>query len=155
MLSNRPYLLRAFYQWIVDSNCNPILVIDANNPRCKIPRDFVEGNEIVFNVSPSAIRDMKISNENVEFKASFSGVIHIISAPIKAVLAVYAEENGEGIFFDAEDDTDGVVEGTGVPMLRGVDNIVTADRIDQDFEQGMEAIKTTPPKGKPFLTLVE
>ena len=66
--------------------------------------DYAEGGEIVFNISPTAVRDLKISNELVEFKASFSGVIHLISAPIKAVLAVYAEENGEGLFFDAEDD---------------------------------------------------
>ena len=79
MLSNRPYLLRAFYQWIIDSNCTPILVIDAHYPRCKIPKDYVEDGEIIFNISPSAIRDLKITNELIEFKASFSGVIHIIS----------------------------------------------------------------------------
>ncbi len=79
MLSNRPYLLRAFYQWIVDSGCTPILVLDANNPRCKVPMDYAEGGEIVFNISSSAVRDLKMLNEAVEFKASFSGVIHIIS----------------------------------------------------------------------------
>lgn len=107
MLSNRPYLLRAFYQWIVDSACTPILVLDANHPRCKVPRDFAEGGEIVFNISATAIRDLKMSNESIEFKASFSGVIHLIYAPVSAILAIYAEENGEGIFFDAEDETDG------------------------------------------------
>ena len=116
MLSNRPYLLRAFYQWIVDSSCTPILVIDANHPRSKIPRDFVEGGEIVFNISPGAIRDLKMLNDIVEFKASFSGVIHFISAPVNAILAVYAEENGEGIFFDAEEDADG--------QLQGISNVV-------------------------------
>ncbi len=112
MLSNKPYLLRAFFQWIVDSGCTPILVIDANNPQCKIPVDFVEGDEIVFNISPSAIRDLNIANDVVEFKASFSSVVHLIAAPIKGILAIYAEENGEGIFFDAEDDAnDGEEEG--------------------------------------------
>ena len=101
MLSNRPYLLRAFYQWIVDSACTPIIVIDAKNPRSKVPQDFVEGGEIVFNISSNAIRDLKMTNDAVEFKASFSGIVHIVSAPIGAILSVYAEENGEGIFFDA------------------------------------------------------
>ena len=102
MLSNRPYLIRAFYEWIVDSNCTPILVINAEHPRCHVPRDYVEGGEIVFNISSSAIRDLKINNEQVEFKASFSGVIHLISAPTKAILAVYAEEE--------ESETDGIVQ---------------------------------------------
>lgn len=113
MISNRPYLLRAFYQWIVDSQCTPILVVDATNPRCKIPMEYVEGGEIVFNISPAAVRDFKISNEWMEFNASFAGVIHLICAPIKAILALYAEENGEGIFFDGEEgsgDLDGVIE---------------------------------------------
>src|SRR3990167_2709059 len=104
MLSNRPYLLRAFYQWIVDSGCTPILVIDAANTQCKIPADFIEGGEIVFNVSSVAVRDFQISNQHIEFRASFSGIGHFISAPVNAILAVYAEENGEGLFLDAEED---------------------------------------------------
>lgn len=153
MLSNRPYLLRAFYQWIVDSQCTPILVIDANNPRCKIPMDYAEGGEIVFNVSSSAVRDLKIANDFVEFKASFSGVIHIISAPVKAILAVYAEENGEGIFFDAEEDGDEDEETlTGeVAPLRKIDggmNGLVMESTDR------EIIKSEP-RAKPFLKLVE
>lgn len=148
MLSNRPYLLRAFYQWIVDSNCNPILVIDANNPRAKIPQDFAEGGEIVFNISPTAVRDLKMLNELIEFKASFSGVIHIISAPVKAILAIYAEENGEGIFFDAEDDVDGADD---VVQLRGIDGSSGIDSISQSSDADDVAIV----KAKPFLKLVE
>lgn len=148
MISNRPYLLRAFYQWIVDSQCNPILVIDANNPRCKIPQDYVEGGEIVVNISPTAIRDLKMANESIEFKALFSGVIHIISAPIKAVLAVYAEENDEGIFFDAEEEDGGTDEGI---QLKEIDGFATVDSMEQQVITG----ETSSTKAKPFLKLVE
>lgn len=150
MLSNRPYLLRAFHEWIVDSACTPILVIDANNPKCKIPRDFAEGGEIVFNISNHAIRDLKMTNESVEFKASFSGVIHIIYAPIKAILAVYAEENGEGIFFDAEeadDEVDAIT--TEVVQLKSIDGAI-ADNLLQNVSS-----TETAKKAKPFLKLVE
>lgn len=147
MLSNRPYLLRAFYQWIVDSACTPILVIDANNPRCKIPRDYADGGEIVFNVAPIAVRDFKISNETAEFKASFSGVIHIISAPINGILAIYAEENGEGLFFDAEEES---ISGGEVMQMRNVDNS-DIEPIDQNISHSQ--VNTV--KSKPFLKLVE
>ncbi len=150
MLSNRPYLLRAFYQWIVDSQCNPILVIDANNPRSKIPQDYVEGGEIVFNISPTAIRDLKITNESIEFKASFSGVIHIISAPIKAVLAIYAEENGEGIFFDAEEESGGTDD---IIQLKGIEGTASLDRLDD--QQAPSGETPTNNKSKPVLKLVE
>lgn len=105
MLSNKPYLIRAFYDWIVDSACTPYILINAAYPRCKVPLEFVENNEITLNVSPQAIRDLKITKDAVEFRASFSGIVHIISAPIKSVLAIYAQENQQGMFFDYEEET--------------------------------------------------
>jgi stringent starvation protein B len=146
MISNRPYLLRAFYQWIVDSACTPILVIDANHPRCNIPQDYAEGGEIVFNISPVAVRDLKITNELIEFKASFTGVIHIISAQIKSILAVYAEENGEGIFFDSEEDDD---SGSDVAQLREIDGSCPNNTSTDALSNNMST------RSKPILKLVE
>lgn len=162
MLSNRPYLLRAFYQWIVDSRCTPILVLDANNPRVNVPSQFIDSGEVVLNISPSAVIDFKISNHVVEFSASFSGVSHYISAPVGAVLGLYAEENNEGLFLDA--DEDGMVEIEDAPRaplralakpersvpLRGIDGM-NAEPLD-NFEFDAPII---PPKHKPFLKLVE
>lgn len=150
MISNKPYLLRAFQQWIVDSACTPILVIDAKHPRCKIPQDYAEGGEIIFNISPVAVRDLKITNELIEFKASFSGVIHIISAPITSILSIYAEENGEGLFFDPEEDSDdnsNIVEGeasnSGIVRLKEIEDTGSSVTIDQTS------------RSKPILKLVE
>jgi stringent starvation protein B len=148
MLSNRPYLLRAFHQWIVDSKCTPIMVLDANNPRCKFPADHAEGGEIVFNVSSTAVRDLKMTNYGVEFKASFSGVVQVISAPIKAVMAVYAEENGEGIFFEAEAD-----DGTDLYEVEGIDNAASATAETQTA--AADPAIAPQQKAKPFLKLVE
>jgi len=142
MLSNKPYLIRAFYEWIIDSTCTPFLVINANYPRCNVPQNYVENGEITLNISPSAIRDLKISNDIVEFRASFSGVVHIISAPVKAVLAIYAQENQQGMFFDFDElddtgDTGGEGEGT---TLLGADN---------------EEVTTNGKPVRPHLKLVE
>lgn len=150
MKSNRPYLVRAFYEWIVDNDCTPILVIDAHYPKCKIPMDFAEDGEIVFNISSTAVRDLKISNDMVEFKASFSGVIHLISAPINGVLAVYAEENGEGLFLDAEE---GDVD-IGAIQLKATDNVISSDQPKKDIPAPAQS-EVSAGKNKPFLTLVE
>lgn len=153
MLSNKPYLIRAFYQWIVDSECTPILVLDANNPRCKIPLDYAEGGEIVFNISSVAIRDLKITNDSIQFKASFSGVIHIISAPIKAILAIYAEENGEGLFLDAEetkDDDDEEATLSDIVPLKSIDGLMPIEPLGHELNMNIPKEKT-----KPFLKLVE
>jgi len=115
MLSSKPYLMRAFYDWIVDSGCTPFVLINASNPRSRVPREFVRDGQITLNIAPAAIRDLVIRADAIEFRASFSGVIHVISAPMRAVLAVYAEENGRGMFFDQEDNEEGTEgEGAGV-----------------------------------------
>ena len=136
MLSNKPYLIRAFYNWIIDSRCTPILVVNANYPRCVIPDQHVENGEIIFNISPEAIRDLVIHYDKVEFKASFSGNVQVISVPVKAVLAVYAEENKQGMYFDYEEEDffDDQEEGEGT--------------VDASFA-------SSESKGKPHLRIVE
>lgn len=111
MLSNKPYLIRAFYDWIADSGCTSYLVANATFSRCKVPQQFVANGEIILNISPNAVRDINIGKDTIEFRASFTGVVHIISVPIKAVLAIYPQENQEdGMFFDYEEEGDvGVV----------------------------------------------
>lgn len=106
MLSNKPYLIRAFYQWIIDSACTPYVVINANFPHCRVPLEHVENGEITLNISPVAVRDFSLTNDLLEFRASFSGVVYHISAPTKAILAIYANENQQGMFFDYEDMVD-------------------------------------------------
>jgi stringent starvation protein B len=157
MISNRPYLLRAFHQWIIDSSCTPILVINARHPRCKIPQDYAEGGEIVFNISPMAVRDLTITNELIEFKASFSGVIHIISAPIKSILSIYAEENGEGLFFDSEEE-DGSETGNGHYNMDVTSDVVHLKEVEDLGVHPISSDQLTNKdvtKSKPVLKLVE
>lgn len=144
MLSNKPYLIRAFYDWIVDSRCTPFVVINANYPRCQVPLEYVENGEITLNISPEAIRDLKISNDFIEFRASFSGIVHIISAPVKATLAIYAQENQQGMFFDDEDNE--TVEGEGSGDIHLMPESTT--RME-------ESVSSTKGKGKAHLKLVE
>lgn len=138
MLSIRPYLLEAFYQWVVDSRCTPILLVDASHPQCRIPQEFLEDGEAVFNISPHAVRDLKISKDSgISFKASFSGVIHVIAVPLACVLALYAEENGDGYFPEEENTLFSSATASLAPMSQA------------DVEVNL--VK----KNKPFLTLVE
>lgn len=107
MLSNKPYLLRAFYQWIVDSGCTPFLVISAKG-NSSIPSEYIENGEIILNVSPDAIRDLNINAKRVDFRASFSGKVHSITTPIGSILSIYAHENGQGMFFEYEEEPEDV-----------------------------------------------
>jgi stringent starvation protein B len=139
VLSNKPYLIRAFYQWILDSGCTPYVVINATSPRCRVPVEYIENGEITLNISPIAVRNLNITNDLLEFSASFSGVIHFISAPTKAILAIYANENQQGMFFDYEDITDDDAAGTSG---------------SQD-QQNNTAVNTSNQKNRSHLKLVE
>jgi stringent starvation protein B len=106
MLSSRPYLLRAVHEWIVDSDCTPHLLIDAEFPGLEVPDLARKGDKVVLNVSPAAVRDLIIDSELISFVARFGGVSRAVSVPVNAVQAVYARENGRGMMFPEEDDLD-------------------------------------------------
>ena len=103
MNSSRPYIIRALYEWIVDNGCTPYLLVDANLERVLVPDEYVENGKIVLNVSPSAVRDLSLGNEEITFNARFGGNARELHFPVMAVLAVYARENGKGIMFSDDD----------------------------------------------------
>ena len=102
MPPNRPYLLRAFYDWIVDNDCTPHLVVNAEYPAVQVPVQFVQDGQIVLNISPSAVTQFDMDNQQLSFNARFSGQPMQVYVPMGAVLAIYARENGEGTVFTQE-----------------------------------------------------
>ena len=107
MTSSRPYLVRAFYEWIVDNGLTPQLIVDATVEGVAVPQEFVHDGRIVLNVAARAVRNLELGNDFVSFSARFSGSPFSIEVPIRAVLAVYAAENGVGMAFQEEDGDDG------------------------------------------------
>lgn len=103
MTSNKPYLLRAIYEWIVDNNTTPHVVIFADNPQVIVPQQFVEEGRIILNISPTAAKDLLIDNEGMSFSARFGGKPYNVYSPMEAVLALYASENSQGMSFELDD----------------------------------------------------
>lgn len=106
MTSSRPYLIRAFYEWIVDNHLTPYLVLNAEIDGVHVPTQYIEEGRIVLNISPTAASALMMENEFIEFKGRFSGVAMRVHAPIKAVIAIYARENGRGMVFNEEEEGD-------------------------------------------------
>lgn len=106
MKSRRPYLVRALYEWIVDNHLTPYLLVHVETEGVDVPSEFVTDGRIVLNASASAVRDLRMENEAISFSARFAGVPRNVNLPMRAVLAVYARENGQGMFFDGVDETD-------------------------------------------------
>ena len=102
MKSSRPYLIRALYDWIVDNGCTPHVLIDAHAAGVEVPQQYVKDGQIVLNVSPGAVANLLISNEDISFRGRFGGIATDIRAPVGAVMGIYARENGRGMVFEAE-----------------------------------------------------
>lgn len=107
MTSNKPYFIRAIYEWICDNNLTPYVVVNAKDHSVQVPTQYVEDGKIILNISPEAAHALLINNEKVEFMARFSGAAMKVYAPIRAILAIYARENGQGMIFNEEPEEGG------------------------------------------------
>lgn len=145
MTPSKPYIMRALYEWIVDNECTPYMLVAAEAPGVVVPEGFAEHGQLVLNLSPSAVRHFSMGNEAVSFEARFAGVPHQLFVPLYAILAVYAQENGQGMFFDPEEPPEDLAEGVGSPALV------------KDDAKGMEEESQPPPKqgGRPGLRIVK
>lgn len=102
MLVQRPYLLRAYYDWIVDSEFTPHIIVDATKPAVEVPQQFVEDGKIVLNIAPRSVMQFSMDNEAVAFNARFSGQAMQVYVPLYAIEGIYARENGAGTIFPQE-----------------------------------------------------
>jgi stringent starvation protein B len=104
MTSLKPYLIRSIYDWIIDNQLTPYLLVNAETEHANLPKEFIEDGKIVLNIRPEAIQGLSIGNDEIQFNARFSGKPMQIVAPVTAVMAIYAKENGKGMVFDQEGD---------------------------------------------------
>ncbi len=98
----RPYLLRAYYDWLINNEFTPYLVVDATYPMVKVPVEYVKDGQIVLNLSANATGNLALTNDFIQFNARFRGVAQDIYIPMGAALAIYARENGDGVMFEPE-----------------------------------------------------
>ncbi len=115
---SQPYLLRAIYEWIVDNELTPYLLVDASNDDVQVPRQYIENGKIVLNIAPRAVSNLELKNELVQFNARFSGQAMDVFFPTQSVLAIYAKENGQGMVFNDGNDTEPEPPKPSKPSLR-------------------------------------
>lgn len=96
----RPYLVRAIYDWIQDNQLTPYLVVNADEANVSVPRQHVKDGQIVLNIAAHAVHQLHIDHDAIQFNARFGGVSQLVYAPMRAVMGLYARENGQGLFFD-------------------------------------------------------
>lgn len=106
----RPYLIRALYEWCTDNGYTPHIVVSVDGS-VRVPREYVKDGEIILNIGPDATGALRLGNDDIEFKARFSGIVRDIRIPVGRVLAIFARESGQGMGFpviDADTEPTGI-----------------------------------------------
>ncbi|MCI1181827.1 ClpXP protease specificity-enhancing factor [Enterobacter cloacae] len=156
----RPYLLRAFYEWLLDNQLTPHLVVDVTLPGVLVPMEYARDGQIVLNIAPRAVGNLELANDEVRFNARFGGVPRQVSVPLAAVLAIYARENGAGTMFEPEAAYDEEVaslnedDATGERDSDTVMSVIDGDKPDR--QDGNDPDDDPPPRGgRPALRVVK
>lgn len=102
MTSNRPYLLRALYEWINDNAMTPYILVDAGHPGVQVPQQAIKDGRVVLNIAARAVSQISLGDAEIGFLARFGGVSQHVRVPVGAVLAIYAQESGQGMTMPEE-----------------------------------------------------
>lgn len=158
MTPNRPYLLQAYYDWLMDNELTPHVVVDAYVPGTQVPQQYVKDGQIVLNITSTAVANLQIGHDSIEFNARFGGVPQQVVLPMAAIVAIYARENGAGTVFDTEDayQLEAEPEDAGLSVV----NPEMKEQLDSSSDEP-SAVENTPdekapePKRRGHLTLVK
>lgn len=151
MTPNRPYLLQAYYDWLMDNELTPHVVVDAFVPGTQVPQQYVKDGQIVLNITSSAVGNLQIGHEYIEFNARFGGVPQQVVLPMASIVAIYARENGAGTVFDVEE----AYQLEDDEFESGLSVVEEAEDEDVVIEAVDETPKTSEPKRRGHLTLVK
>lgn len=160
MSPRRPYLLRAHYEWLLDNDMTPHIVVDVNFYGVNVPMEYAQNGQIILNISPRAVGNLQLTNDEVRFNARFGGVGRQVTVPMAAVLAVYARENGAGMMFEPELAYDADSAESAETDMPAVDNLVHihnskhSKKASHD-DDSPDDEPPQPPKGRPTLRVVK
>ena len=113
MTSSRPYIVRALYEWILDNECTPYVLVNAMDGNVRVPQQYVKNGQIVLNISPVAVVDLLLTNDAMQFSGRFGGQPMDVYVPMDAVMGIYSRENGQGMIFDFEEPQPPSPDGSG------------------------------------------
>jgi stringent starvation protein B len=103
IMSQKPYLIRAMYEWMLDFRYTPRLVICPLVDGVVLPGHLTHQNQVTLDISPHAITGLMLGNDKVVFEAYFDKEPYEISLPMNCIGAIIAKEKEVGYVFDIDD----------------------------------------------------
>jgi stringent starvation protein B len=148
MTSSKPYIVRAFYDWICDNQLTPYIVVDISVYGVMVPMAYVNDGQIILNVSPSAVGAISLEGDEIQFSARFGGKLEHLTVPYGAVGAIYAKENGAGTQLPIEHPEE--VEEPQTQIKNELKSVSTKQE-----SASAEKVNTKPAKSKPSLKVIK
>ncbi|NQZ21034.1 MAG: ClpXP protease specificity-enhancing factor [Colwellia sp.] len=151
MTSNKPYIVRAFYQWISDNELTPYIAVDVNVFGVLVPMAYVTDGQIVLNVSMGAVGSISLADDAIELSARFGGKLEHIVVPYGAIAAIYAKENGAGTSLAIEHPEPEISEELTIKPA----SLSSVESNRSNVEQAKLGAEKPKVKGKPSLTVIK
>lgn len=98
----KSYIFQAVYNWILDNNLTPHILVDTSSELVTVPREFVQEDRIVLNIHPQSVDGFIANDDGLSFLARFAGRSRPVVIHPEALLAVYARETNQGMVFQAD-----------------------------------------------------
>lgn len=89
-----PYMFKAFYDWLLDSNGNPRLLVDASQPNVQVPREYVDRDVILISIHPKFINELNIGPTTISFYTKFRGKREFVVIPYYAMNELLCPDSG-------------------------------------------------------------
>ncbi len=135
MTSNKPYIVRAFYEWIVDNELTPYIAVDTSVYGVIVPLAYIHDDQIVLNIAPVSVGAISLAGNSIEFSARFGGKLENLVVPYAAISAIYAKENGAGTqlaveHIDADNTHSTSADEPAEPKLSSVNTAASTDNLE-------------------------
>ncbi|MDA0941485.1 MAG: ClpXP protease specificity-enhancing factor SspB [Proteobacteria bacterium] len=137
----KPYLIKAIYKWCADYDHTPLIIVNPIKQSI-IPQYLKKSNEITFNISQSATKNLHMGKETISFSARFNGVEESLIISYSEIAGIFSKESQDGLFFDKLSSDEEV--------QRGID-------IQKDFDHTASVTSTEKSRinKKPYLKIIK
>lgn len=94
MIPLYPYMFKAFYDWLLDSDANPRIMVDASQKGVEVPKEYVTRNKILISIHPKYISELNIGPFTISFYTQFKGKREFVVVPYYAMNELICWDSG-------------------------------------------------------------
>lgn len=92
-------LFDSVFDWIVENDFTPYLLVDTSSELVSVPREYAQDDRIILNIHPRSVDGLTVNEDGLSFLARFNGRSRPIVVPADSMLALYARESNQGVAF--------------------------------------------------------